>query len=408
MKDDVAIKVDHISKTFKLPHERHTSIKSALINFGKRNRGYEQQQVLKDIDFDIKKGEFFGIVGRNGSGKSTLLKLIAGIYTPNSGMITVHGSLTPFIELGVGFNPELSGRENVLLNGALLGFSRKEMEAMYEDIVAFAELERFMDQKLKNYSSGMQVRLAFSIAIRARSDILLLDEVLAVGDAIFQKKCYDYFKELKKLKKTVILVSHDTAALLEFCDKAILVESGEIVAKGNISSIINEYTDILNGREEKAASAKQVESKERWGNGNILITKASAFADNSRTAKTIFTDEDKSIRVRVFYESKINGDKPTYGITVTDGTGQRFFVSNTVWAKVPTKNIYIGQTIVMEWTIPNVFNTGTYYISPAVSGPAGGTYDWRENLVQIKVRKKQQSAGIINVEHAVKFVGSQV
>src|SRR5690606_7141480 len=153
-------------------------------------RKYEKQQVLKDINFEIKKGEFFGIVGRNGSGKSTLLKLLAGIYSPDSGHVQVNGKLVPFIELGVGFNPELTGRENVFLNGALLGFNRKEMESMYEEIVEFAELERFMDQKLKNYSSGMQVRLAFSIAIRAKADILVLDEVLAVGDEAFQKKCY--------------------------------------------------------------------------------------------------------------------------------------------------------------------------------------------------------------------------
>src|SRR6201996_9309255 len=183
MADDIAIKVNHVSKDFKLPHEKNNSIKSAAVNFYKRNKGYEIQNALKDISFEIKKGEFFGIVGRNGSGKSTLLKMLAGIYTPTRGNIQVNGKLTPFIELGVGFNPELTGRENVFLNGALLGFNRKEMDVMYDDIVAFAEIEKFMDQKLKNYSSGMQVRLAFSIATRAQSDILLIDEVLAVGDA---------------------------------------------------------------------------------------------------------------------------------------------------------------------------------------------------------------------------------
>src|SRR5690348_5864950 len=156
MADDVAIKVEQVHKTFKLPHEKSTSIKSHVVIFWRRNRGYEMQRALEDISFEVKKGEFFGIVGRNGSGKSTLLKLLAGIYSPDKGIIEVNGSLTPFIELGVGFNPELTGRENVFLNGALLGFSRKEMAAMYDDIVVFAELERFMDQKLKNYSSGMQ------------------------------------------------------------------------------------------------------------------------------------------------------------------------------------------------------------------------------------------------------------
>jgi ABC-2 type transport system ATP-binding protein len=186
MSDEVAIKVENVSKTFKLPHEKANSLKSAVVNFWHSDRTFENQKALSDISFEVKKGEFFGIVGRNGSGKSTLLKLLAGIYTPSKGEIRINGKLTPFIELGVGFNPELTGRENVFLNGALLGFSRKEMEVMYEDIVKFAELRRFMDQKLKNYSSGMQVRLAFSIAIRAQSDILVLDEVLAVGDSNFQ------------------------------------------------------------------------------------------------------------------------------------------------------------------------------------------------------------------------------
>jgi ABC-2 type transport system ATP-binding protein len=256
--DDIAIKVDHVSKEFKLPHEKQTSIKGALINLsktGKRKRSYERQQVLNDVSFEIKKGEFFGIVGRNGSGKSTLLKMLAGIYTPTKGHIQVSGKLTPFIELGVGFNMELTGRENVYLNGALLGFNRTEMDDMYDDIVRFAELERFMDQKLKNYSSGMQVRLAFSIAIRADSPILLLDEVLAVGDSIFQQKCFEYFKELKQRRRTVVLVSHDTAALQKYCDKGILIEAGELKSEGPIQTVLNEYQNILVSREETAGAA---------------------------------------------------------------------------------------------------------------------------------------------------------
>ena len=242
--DSAAIKVEKVSKTFKLPHERNNSIKSAVINFHKRNRTYETQQVLKDISFEVKKGEFFGIIGRNGSGKSTMLKLLAGIYTPDSGDISLNGKLIPFIELGVGFNPDLSGRENVFLNGALLGFNRKEMAAMYDDIVEFAELERFMDQKLKNYSSGMQVRLAFSIAIRAQGDILLLDEVLAVGDENFQQKCYGYFAQLKEQKKTVVLVSHDMAAVRNYCTNGILLHEGEIYSKGSIEEITNKYSEL--------------------------------------------------------------------------------------------------------------------------------------------------------------------
>ncbi|HEY5267601.1 MAG TPA: ABC transporter ATP-binding protein [Candidatus Saccharimonadales bacterium] len=241
MDDETVIKIERLDKTFKLPHEKNSSIKSALINFYKRNKSFEMQKALSDVSFEVKKGEFFGIVGRNGSGKSTLLKVLAGIYYPTKGNVHVEGRITPFIELGVGFSPELTGRENVFLNGALLGFSRKEMVAMYDDIVKFAELKRFMDQKLKNYSSGMQVRLAFSIAIRAQGDILLLDEVLAVGDAAFQQKCYDYFEKLKREKKTVVFVSHDMSAIKRFCSRAIYVDQGKITFEGDPMAIADEY-----------------------------------------------------------------------------------------------------------------------------------------------------------------------
>ncbi|HET7673319.1 MAG TPA: ABC transporter ATP-binding protein [Candidatus Saccharimonadales bacterium] len=241
---DTAIKVTDLGKDFKLPNEKTTTIKSAVVNFWRRDRGYEIQHALKDISFEIKKGEFFGIVGKNGSGKSTLLKLLAGIYSPTSGTIAVDGLLTPFIELGVGFNPELTGRENVFLNGALLGFNRKEMRVMYKDIVSFAELGRFMDQKLKNYSSGMQVRLAFSIAIRAKSDVLLIDEVLAVGDAAFQQKCYDYFRQIKKEKRTVVFVSHDMNAVHEFCDRALVLDNGSLKFIGETDKAAEKYLKL--------------------------------------------------------------------------------------------------------------------------------------------------------------------
>ena len=185
------IEVKNISKHFKLPHERKNSLKQHFVGLFSKKLGYEKFEALKNINFTVNEGDFFGIVGRNGSGKSTLLKIISGIYQPNSGSVKIHGTLTPFIELGIGFNPELTGRENVYLNGSILGLTKKEIDSLYSEIVEFAELERFMDQKLKNYSSGMQVRLAFSIAIRAQNDILLLDEVFAVGDANFQMKCCD-------------------------------------------------------------------------------------------------------------------------------------------------------------------------------------------------------------------------
>ena len=267
--NDIAVSVKNVTKDFILPHESTNSLKSRIVNFYKRkDKGYEIQHALRGISFDVKKGEFFGIFGRNGSGKSTLLKIIAQIYQPTNGNIKVKGKLVPFIELGVGFNPELTGRENVYLNGALLGFSRKEIDDRYDDIVKFAELGDFMDQKLKNYSSGMQVRLAFSVATRAEADILVVDEVLAVGDADFQRKCYDYFKSLKKNKKTVIFVTHSMDAAKEYCDRAILIKDGKIAVEGKAKMVADEYLKMFNNNN---VSNKRV-NKDRWGSNQVKIT----------------------------------------------------------------------------------------------------------------------------------------
>jgi len=240
----VAIKVENLKKSFKLPTDKSWGLKQAILNHIKGVKGYVKQEVLKGVSFEVKKGEFLGIVGRNGSGKSTLLKILSGIYVPDSGKIKVNGSLVPFIELGVGFNPELTGKENIYLNGAMLGFSNAEMDKMYDDIVSFAELEPFMHQKLKNYSSGMQVRLAFSIAIRARGDILILDEVLAVGDAAFQEKCNKYFADLKG-EQTIILVTHDMENVRRFCDRAILLEDGKVIKDGKPDKIADAYLKLF-------------------------------------------------------------------------------------------------------------------------------------------------------------------
>ncbi len=239
----IAISVQNLHKSFRLPTERAWGLKQAIFNRLKGIKGYKEQKVLNGISFNVHQGEFVGIVGRNGSGKSTLLKTLAKIYFPEKGSVQINGTLIPFIELGVGFNNELSGRENIYLNGALLGFSNKEIDDMYDEIVDFAELRDFMDQKLKNYSSGMQVRLAFSIAIRAKGNILLLDEVLAVGDAAFQQKCNDYFASLHG-NQTVILVTHSMENVTKYCDRAILIEKGKIKLDGNPEEIAEAYKNL--------------------------------------------------------------------------------------------------------------------------------------------------------------------
>ena len=284
-KKEVVVSIKNVSKSFRLPTESSNSLRTTLVNRMKGIKGYKEQKVLKDISFDVEKGDFFGIVGRNGSGKSTLLKIISQIYIPEQGNVTINGKLVSFIELGVGFNPELTGRENVYLNGALLGFSTKEIDEMYDDIVDFAELHEFMNQKLKNYSSGMQVRLAFSVAIQAKSDILVLDEILAVGDEAFQRKSREFFEEIKLDKdKTVILVTHDMSAVQRYCNKVIYVKDGEVEKSENLQDITNQYSeDNLESYENQAHSGKNTrkEKAKIWidKKSNSVLSKSDSIFD---------------------------------------------------------------------------------------------------------------------------------
>jgi len=360
---ELAVEVRNIRKVFRLPHEQHSGIKQKIINLFKGVKGYEEQEVLKDISFEVRKGEFFGVVGRNGSGKSTLLKILAEIYTPNKGKVTVNGSLIPFIELGVGFNPELTGRENIFLNGALLGFSRKEMEEKYDSIVKFSELERFMDQKLKNYSSGMQVRLAFSIAIRAHGDILLLDEVLAVGDAAFQKKCFDYFTDLKKEKRTVILVSHDMNAVRKFCERAVLIEKGKVILVGTSEEVGNAYEDmfIRDTLNQSTDSGNASSSNDIFENKNFSVV--SCAVNNNIVVKP--TD---NISIATKLVTNIDIDKSIdYGINIFNKSGVLVFATGTKVHKQTIKGgVKKGQEISFIHNIDNHLTDDTYHINIAL------------------------------------------
>lgn len=377
MPEDTAVKVSNISKTFILPHEKHNSVKSAFVNFYKKKKGYEKQQVLNNISFEIKKGEFFGIVGRNGSGKSTLLKLLAGIYTPDSGDIQISGKLTPFIELGVGFNPELSGRENVFLNGALLGFSRKEMESMYDEIVEFAELERFMDQKLKNYSSGMQVRLAFSIAIRANTDILVLDEVLAVGDAAFQRKCFEYFKQLKNNKKTVVLVSHDMESVQKFSDRALLVDKGDLVLIGDPSDVGDEY--IRQNMEIKPESRKK---SAKNGTQDVVI-KSVALIDKVTGKEIKSIQSGQTVCIKINYDIKKAINKLNIGVGMNSDYGY-VFGYNTQMDKVAVP-VSTG-SINLEISSFNLLR-GAYFLNVVCFGDDEfSPYDLKTKVVSFSVK----------------------
>ena len=248
---DYSLIVSDVSKHFNIPTEKTDTLIQRLAKPHKwfSNDGKRKLEVLKNVSFKVEKGEFVGILGNNGSGKSTLLKIMSGIYLPNQGKIKVRGILVPFLELGVGFNPELTARDNIYLNGVILGMSRKEVEDKFNSIVAFSELEKFLDMPLKNFSSGMQVRLAFSIAIRSYADIYIMDEVLAVGDANFQKKCFNEFESFRKKDKTVIFVSHDLELVEKFCTRAILINEGQVAIDGTPKEVVKEYRTILNSKQ---------------------------------------------------------------------------------------------------------------------------------------------------------------
>lgn len=390
---ETAIKVDSIYKDFVLPHEKKDSIKRAVTGlFKKHQKGFEVQHALKDVSFEIKKGEFFGIVGRNGSGKSTLLKMLAGIYQPTKGKIATDGKLVPFIELGVGFNPELTGRENVYLNGALLGFSVKEMQAMYDDIVRFAELERFMDQKLKNYSSGMQVRLAFSLATRAKADILLVDEVLAVGDAAFQRKCFEYFKELKANHKTVVFVTHDMNAVKEYCDRAMLIDQSEVQHIGSSQEIAREYAMLFM---DKASEHAKKGNGQRWGNGDAVVTKVATKV------------EGDYVVVKADVKAERHVDKLVYGIHVMGQDGAEITAMNNRMIQAPDiENLQPGQQVSFTWRILNIFNDGQYTVMLTLIDDVANTLDWFVRADEFTVERIERSTTAVlppmSVTHTVK------
>lgn len=378
----IAISVDHVSKNFVLPHERVTSVKSGFVKlFEKKDKSKDVQRALHDINFDVEKGEFFGICGRNGSGKSTMLKILANIYQPTKGKISVHGKLVPFIELGVGFNAELTGRENVYLNGAMLGFSRKQIDKMYNDIVSFAELEKFMDQKLKNYSSGMQVRLAFSMATRAEADILLVDEVLAVGDADFQRKCFDYFRKLKRDKKTVVFVSHDMGAMREYCDRAVLIEDSRLVMSGSANAVADEYTRLFIPSAE--TEGQEAEDLDHVGNLKVKFKRV--------TVPKRIDASMKKININLECIAREDVGSLRVGFKLTDPMDKPLLGYNNDLAMKKIGKMKKGEKITLDFEFDNLLNEGTYILDVVAESEEGDMYDWWVRAKELKVYKEKRT-----------------
>lgn len=358
---EIAVEVKNVSKEFVMLQNKNSTLKQAVVNIVRKNKK-TVHQVLDDVSFKVYKGDFFGIVGRNGSGKSTLLKLIAGVYEPTAGNIYINGLLTPFIELGVGFNPELSGRDNVYLNGALLGFTHKQMEVMYDEIVAFAELEPFMDQKLKNYSSGMQVRLAFSVAIKAKGDVLILDEVLAVGDSAFQQKCFDYFAELKRQKKTVILVSHAMTQIQRFCNRAILIENGKIIRSDSVEKVASQYENLF------IQDANKIIENDDQARGKFDTEKFKIemnFIQDKVKVETVSALNPFSVAIKILPKRDMN--RLNVGINIRDSFSNIVFSTDARLLN-NQKEIEFKKDKVKTilFNIENYFTNGEYFVDLAV------------------------------------------
>jgi ABC-type polysaccharide/polyol phosphate transport system ATPase subunit len=309
----VVIEARDIEKSFSLPTHRVDSLKERLTSFSKGER--KELRALRGVSFDVHRGEFFGIVGRNGSGKSTLLKILASIYGADAGRVRMAGRLAPFIELGVGFNPELTARENVELNGVMMGLHRREAKQRLGAVLEFAELGEFVDMKLKNYSSGMLVRLAFSVMIQSDAEILLIDEVLAVGDASFQQKCADVFHEIRDSERTVVLVTHDMSAVEHYCHRAMLLHDGVVEAAGDPDEVARQYLRLNFER----APAQQGAGDDWGGAADVRLVDTWLEGADGERASSVETGDD--LRFQAVFEATREVNQPSFGFVFTNADG---------------------------------------------------------------------------------------
>jgi ABC-type polysaccharide/polyol phosphate transport system ATPase subunit len=387
-----ALSLRDVSKSFRLPHQRYSTLKERALHPW-RSRTYDELRAVRNVSVDLEQGEFFGIVGRNGSGKSTLLKCLAGIYVTDEGEIEVNGRLSPFIELGVGFNPELTARENVLINGIMLGLTRRQARERFDEIIAFAELEEFLDLKLKNYSSGMVVRLAFSVAIQVDADILLVDEVLAVGDAAFQQKCFEQFQALKDASKTIVFVTHDMSAVERFCDRAMLLERGQIVHIGEPHAVARAYNQLNFSR----LTHVDVEG-DRHGDRSAEIVHAWFEDGNFDRTTTLGVGDFCHVCIEVKFHERMQ--HPIFSWSLRNEAGYNVLATSTRFDHRETGTYEAGETVEVRIGFPVRLAGNRYTLSPAVAREGSGQdiVDSREDFVSLLVHSTRHSGGLVDLE----------
>ena len=367
------IEVDQLWKSYRIYRQRTHSVKETLLA---RRAEYEEFWALKGVSFAVERGEMLGVIGPNGSGKSTLLKCLARILAPNAGTVSVEGKVSALLELGTGFHPELSGRENVFLAGSILGLSRREIEERFDEVVSFAGIDEFLDTPIKNYSSGMQARLAFAVAINVDPEVLLIDEVLAVGDQAFQMRCYERIHELRRSGKTIVFVSHSAPAVRELCSRALWLEHGEIRALGDAQEVVHDYLDFVR-REESAGRADSVAGGDRWGSGEVLVTEVEVLDLEGHHAPMVQTGS--GMRLRMHYESKEPMDEVVFGIAIERSDNLQLVSGLNSLTHQRTFDLEAGPGAV-EYVIPHLpLWEGPYLITVAAHDVSGRRmYDRRE------------------------------
>jgi ABC-type polysaccharide/polyol phosphate transport system ATPase subunit len=413
-----AILVDGLSKTFQLPREHvHTLKEKALHPL--RRAEHDTLRALRNVSFAVEPGEFFGVVGRNGSGKSTLLKCLAGIYRADAGRIYVDGRISTFIELGVGFNPDLAAYDNVLLNATMLGLSPREARRRFDRIIEFAELEDFVDLKLKNYSSGMMVRLAFAVMIQVDASILIIDEVLAVGDAAFQQKCFEEFARIRSSGATVLLVTHDMTAVQRFCDRAMLLENGRRVELGDTELVAGRYlqlnfseqarelekqsAEVAEGGEPVAAEPTSTpaepvfEEEERLGDGKAEIVEAWFENERGEPVDVVESQERTAFCARVRFHERLQD--PLFGVSLFNPRGDYVFGANNV--RHPKSGVFdAGEEVILSVRFDAFLAPDRYWATPVIAREQSGValHDRRGRMVSIMVTATRRAGeGLLEV-----------
>ena len=440
MEDSIAVSVQNVSKKFRLFGSPKDRLREALHPF--KRKYHHEFWALKDITFDVPKGMTLGIIGRNGSGKSTLLQMICSVLTPTSGTLAVNGRISALLELGAGFNPEFTGRDNVILNGALMGFSRSKMEERLPLIDTFADIGEFIDQPVKTYSSGMFVRLAFAAAINVDPDILIVDEALAVGDAKFQHKCYNKFLEFQKSGKTILFVTHDMNAITKHCDNAILLEKGAIVESGEPNEVVNTYINFLENLNPKAVINDLITEKATTGNHVSGISdykpvqlvikeflQDTSYHDNCIHRKSYNKDEyrygdgratlldylvigrdhcdvcdiESGSMINIYVKFKFYHAVayPITGFSIKTIDGVIVYGTNTDFRNEPMKRVNAGEVIIFKFSVKMNLAAGHYFIELGISEMVNGetkVIDRRSDIIHLQVRQMAQFVGLVELE----------